>query len=76
MWLMHDGWGWWMVFGVILMILFWGGLITLIVWAIGRLTRHHAIGRETPLEIARERYARRDNEGAVRADKEGLARLG
>lgn len=58
MWYMHDGWGWWMVFGVILMILFWGGLITLIIWGIGRLTHHGTIGKQTPLDIAKERYAK------------------
>jgi len=58
MWYMHDGWGWWMVFGVILMILFWGGLITFIIWGISRLTRHSTIGKQTPLEIAKERYAK------------------
>lgn len=58
MWYMHEGWGWWMVFGVILMVLFWGGIITLIIWGIGRLTRRGAISKQTPLEIAKERYAR------------------
>jgi putative membrane protein len=38
---------------------FWGGLIALIVWGISRLTRHsRASGKESPLDIARERYAR------------------
>jgi putative membrane protein len=59
MWFMHEGAGWWMVFGGIWMVLFWGGFIALIVWGISRLTRRSAAtGRQTPLEIARERYAR------------------
>lgn len=58
MWYIHQGMGWWMVFGAILMILFWGGLITLIIWGIGRLSRHGTVGKSTPLEILKERYAR------------------
>jgi putative membrane protein len=59
MWFMHGGMGWWMVFGGIWMILFWGGLIALIVWGISRLARRgSATGKQTPLEIVKERYAR------------------
>jgi putative membrane protein len=59
MWYMHQGMGWWMVFGGILMILFWGGLIALIVWGISRLTKRGVMGgKPTPLDIAKERYAR------------------
>ena len=59
MWFMHEGGWWWMVFGGIWMILFWGGLIALVVWGISRLTRRGSSGeKQTPLEIARERYAR------------------
>lgn len=59
MWFMHEGVGWWMFFGGIWMFLFWGGLIALIVWGITRLTRRGvSAGKQTPLEIARERYAR------------------
>ena len=58
MWYINQGMGWWMVFGAILMILFWGGIITLIIWGIGRLSRRDAIGKESPLDIAKERYAR------------------
>jgi putative membrane protein len=55
MWYMHDG-GWW-VFGAIMMILFWGGLIALVIWGINR-TRQGTGGGPTPLEIAKQRYAR------------------
>lgn len=58
MWYIHQGMGWWMVFGVILMILFWGGIITLVIWGINRVSRHGTDGGPTPLEIARHRYAR------------------
>jgi putative membrane protein len=58
MWFMHQGMGWWMVFGVVLMILFWGGLIAFAVWGIRRLTRHDSSERGNPLEIAKERYAK------------------
>jgi putative membrane protein len=59
MWYMHDGAGWWMVFGGIMMVLFWGGLIALVVWGINRMTRRGSnLARKGPLDIARERYAR------------------
>lgn len=59
MWFMHDFGGWWMLGGGILMFLFWGGLIALIVWGVTRLTRSdESITRHTPLEVAKERYAR------------------
>lgn len=57
MWYGHDGMGWWMVFGTIWVLLFWGALIGLVVWAVNRLTERHPAA-PTPLEIARERYAR------------------
>jgi putative membrane protein len=59
MWYMHEGMRWWMVLGGIWMIIFWGGLIALIVWGISRLARHsHSNGKQSPLDIAKERYAR------------------
>ena len=58
MWYVHQGMGWWMVFGVILMILFWGGVIALVIWGIQRVSRHGAGGAPTPLDIAKQRYAR------------------
>ena len=58
MWYAHEGMGWWMVFGGILIILFWGGIIALIIWGISRLTGHSTSGKATPLDIAKERYAR------------------
>ena len=59
MWYMHEGFGWWMVFGGFWMILFWGGLIALIVWGISRLTGHSKpVRQHHPLDVAKERYAR------------------
>ena len=48
-----------MLFGGIFMIVFWGGLIALIVWGIIRLTkRNDTTPRHNPLDIAKERYAK------------------
>jgi putative membrane protein len=68
MWLMHDGyeWGWgWMVFGMVWMVIFWGGIIALAVWAVSRLTGDREKGGDqrrlegpSPLDIAKGRYAR------------------
>jgi putative membrane protein len=68
MWFMHDGyeWGWgWMAFGMAWMVIFWGGIIALAVWAVSRLTGDREKGRDqrrlegpSPLDIAKERYAR------------------
>lgn len=63
MWGMHAGWGWWMAFGWLWFVLFWGGIIWLIVWAVNRLSgRRPEEGPQrresTPLEIARERLAK------------------
>ena len=59
MWFMHEGAGWWMIFGGLWMIIFWGGLIALIVWGISRLTgQNKAAEKRQPLEVAKERYAK------------------
>ncbi len=51
--------GWWMGFGVIFMILFWGAIIALIVWAVKKFTSGTDSNRKNdPLEIAKARYAR------------------
>lgn len=64
----HMGWGWgWggMMFGGLAMLVFWGGLIVLIVLAVrwfgGRPGHHEGAGpphKLTPLEILEERFAR------------------
>ena len=57
MWDMPLGMGWWMAFGGLWMVVFWGGLITLIVWGIAKLLRRDAPKRD-PLDVAKERYAK------------------
>lgn len=61
----HMGWGrgWW-IWGPIMMVLFWGAIIALVVWAIRAATDRgdrdasRSREREHPLDIARARYAR------------------
>jgi putative membrane protein len=55
---MHDGWGWWMLFGWVWFILFWGFIVGVVVWVVNKLGRDSQPRKQTPLEIARERYAR------------------
>jgi len=68
---MGDGMGWWMIWGSVMMIVFWGGIIALAVWAVQSLTRREqgtaqgpSVGpvpgapRDQPLEIAKQRYAK------------------
>jgi putative membrane protein len=60
---MHDGWGWWMVFGGIWMLLFWIAIIWLVVWGVRSLMVHKESRTGTPekrdpLDIAKERYAK------------------
>jgi putative membrane protein len=57
MWGMHDGMGWWMLFGGVWMLLFWGAVIWLIVWGVGQFTSGRGRRDDAPLEIARRRYA-------------------
>jgi len=61
----HYGWGWGhMIFGSIMMLLFWGGLIVVIVLAIRWLSGGSSQGMATTpaqnraLEILEERFAR------------------
>jgi putative membrane protein len=74
MWDMHDGMGWWMVFGMIWTVLLWGTIIALVVWAIGRFSsggsgdgnpsanelRQPGTGLhvDSALDVAKKRYAR------------------
>lgn len=57
MWGYHDGMGWWMVFGGLWMLLFWAGLVALIVWGVLALARRSGNDREDPVRIAERRYA-------------------
>ncbi len=55
----HDGMGWWMVLGGLWMLIFWVGLIGLIVWGVIKLSqRDGSTQRHSPLDVAKERYAK------------------
>lgn len=62
----HPGWGWGhMIFGGLMMIVFWGGIIVLIVLLVRWLGGASGHGHEskppsyrTPVEILQERFAR------------------
>lgn len=60
MWFGDMGWGW-MIFGGIFMVIFWGGLIALIIWGITHLSRRDGSApsapKHNPIEIAKVRYA-------------------
>lgn len=63
MWHLGEGMGWWMVFGGVWMIVFWGAVIAAIVWAVTRLGRRGGsssgeTGKGKALDIAKERYAK------------------
>ena len=58
MWGANEGMGWWMIFGAIWMVIFWGAIIWLIVWGVGQVSGGGRRSDDTPLEIARTRYAR------------------
>jgi putative membrane protein len=54
-----DGWDGWWVIGPIFMVLFWGTIIGVVVWAIRQFTRGRGDATTgTALDIAKERYAR------------------
>ena len=59
MWPWHDGFGWWMMFGGVWMLIFWGVIIFLVVWGVRKLSGRgsDATGGRNPLDIAKERYA-------------------
>ena len=55
-WPFGGAMGWWMIAW---MVIFWGGLIALIVWRIKKLTeRDSSTPKHNPLDVARERYAK------------------
>lgn len=56
-----EGFNWFWMFGGIWMIVFWGGLIALVIWAVRKLAGGRGPDtstRKDPLDIAKERYAR------------------
>lgn len=63
MWGYYGGEWWWMLIGLVSMIVFWGAIIWLIVWGVKQFTgdrQGDSSARETPLEIAQKRLARGD----------------
>ena len=61
MWGMHDGMGWWFLYGGVWMLAFWALIIGLVVWVVSRLVSNNhenKDGDESPLEIAKIRLAR------------------
>jgi putative membrane protein len=60
MWGWNAGMGGWMIFGGIIMLAFWAGIIFLVIWGIRKITERGTTSSSvhTPLDIAKERYAR------------------
>jgi uncharacterized membrane protein len=60
-WMMGDGFpGWWMLVGLAWSLVFWGGLVFLVVWGVRALAgRPQAPSHPDPLAVLKERYARR-----------------
>jgi putative membrane protein len=59
MWYMHSVNSWWMVVGWIVMLLIWVGIAVLAILAFRWfLRRSDTTEKQTPLDIARERYAK------------------
>ena len=67
------GWGvgWWWLFMPIGMIIFWGGVIALVIWAVRQFSEGRG-GGGSAIEIARGRYARgeisQEEFGQIRRD--------
>ncbi len=61
MWYCGIGTGWWGWLGGIWMVLFWGGIVALLIWGVKKLAESgssSSVAGRRPLDIARERYAR------------------
>jgi len=58
------GTGWWWGLGGVLMVIFWGAIIALIVWAVVKLSKSSSKDgdggepKKDALDIAKERYAK------------------
>ncbi len=62
MWHVNDGMGWWMVLGVIFMVVFWGAIVTFGIWGSKKLfwsgeSQQGSTDKSNPLDVAKERYA-------------------
>ena len=59
MWDIPVGMGWWMAFGGLWIVVFWGGKIALIVWGIKKFTKRDVSSpKRNPLDVVKERYAK------------------
>ncbi len=59
MWGVHEGMGWWMLFGGVWMVIFWAAIIWFVVWGISQVSGGgRSRDEESPLDVARRRYAR------------------
>jgi putative membrane protein len=59
MWYWGDGMGWLMILNIIGMVVFWGGVIILVIWAVKKLSLRSGGGESRgALDILKERYAR------------------
>ena len=71
--------GWWTAFGGLWIVVFWGGIITLIVAGIKKLTerggsRVSPTRKSNPLDVAKERYSKGDfTRGEFEEIKENLS---
>ena len=76
-WEVESGMGWWMLWEGILFVLFWAVVIGLVVWGASAWRPRAGSRERTPLDIARERYARgeiaRDEFERLRRDLEQAA---
>ncbi len=57
MWAVHEGMGWWMLFGGVFWVLFIGTLVYLFASTLGRSPGGTQGRSETPLEVAKRRLA-------------------
>ncbi|MSQ32820.1 MAG: SHOCT domain-containing protein [Dehalococcoidia bacterium] len=61
MWYGHTMGGWgiaMMAIGMVAMLLFWGAVVALVVWAVRTVSGGKGAAERSPLGIARTRYAR------------------
>ena len=59
MWDMHEVSGGWILFNWLWFAFFWGGIITLVIWIVRRVTGRDGSEKSHPaLDIAKQRYAR------------------
>jgi putative membrane protein len=63
--MMDGGWGTLGILGVLVQLLFWGGLLAVIVWAVVRITANRQgggtdarVGGDSAEEVLRQRFAR------------------